>query len=366
MAYDQMTEQTTHAVTTDVLLSSRRLGALTRDQLQAALDGFGLGRLIAAEPVASGNWGQNCFLTSAEGEFVLRGAPFYEWQLLEEQHFARLLHERTRAPVPWPYFVEQSSELFGWPYAVMARLPGEQLGGLVNRGALAPGDRLYLARLMGDTLAEVQELVWPVAGKYDPSTGGIRATAAFNPSAESLKTYALTPGIDAPGYVREFLARARRIAPERTTTTDEEWVEGIITRAADALQEPFTPRCVLPDYQENNAAAAQDADGAWQLSGVFDLMGASFGDGEKAVCRQLRGYLGQDPTLAVSYARAYFQRRAPRPGVCERLALYLLADALTIWEWAHRAQRVWWEPSLTFREWSGGDDRLTQVLAQVL
>src|SRR5207249_4234797 len=111
----------------------------------AALDGFGLGRLIAAEPVASGNWGQNCFVISTEGEFVLRGAPHYAWQLLEEQFFARLLHAHTRAPVPWPYYVEQSSELFGWSYAVMARLPGEQLGGLVNRGALTPDHRLHLA-----------------------------------------------------------------------------------------------------------------------------------------------------------------------------------------------------------------------------
>lgn len=348
----------------DALVSSRRLGTLTGEQLQAALDRFGLGRLVAAEPVASGNWGQNCFVTSTSGEFVLRGAPFYEWQLLEEQRFARLLHERTRAPVPWPYLVDQATGLFGWPYALMGRLPGEQLAGLVAHRALDPGDRLRLAREMGGALAEVQELTWPIAGAYDPATGGVRPCAAFSPGLESLRSYGLPPDLDAPGHVREFLARSRRVAPAHTTAADEAWAEGIIARAADALRVPFTPRCVLPDHQETNVAAVPDGGGGWRLSGVFDLMGASFGDGEKALCRQLRGYLEQDPELAVAYAGAYFARRPPRPGVRERLALYLLADALTIWEWGQRARRV--EPALTLRTWLGGDERLARALDRAL
>jgi hypothetical protein len=356
-------------------VASRRLGALTRAQLQGALDRFGLGRLVGAEPVASGNWGQNCFVTSTAGAFVLRGAPFYPGQLPEEGFFARLLRERTGAPAPWPYLVAPDDGLFGWPYALMGRLPGEQLAGLVARGAVAPGDRLRLAGQLGAVLAEVQELTWPVAGTFDPASGGIRPCAAFNPGLESLAGYGLPPDLDAPAYVREFLARARRAAPERTTAADEAWAEAVIARAADALREPFTPRCVLPDHQETNVAAVRDAGGGWRLSGVFDLMGAAFGDGEKALCRQLRGYLAEDQALAVAYARAYFERRPPRPGVRQRLALYLLADALTIWEWAHRAGRtgrtgrtgrMGAAPALTLREWLGGDDRLAGALAQAL
>ena len=59
-------------------------------------------------------------------------------------------------------------------------------------------------------------------------------------------------------------------------------------------------------------AAVREPGSGWRLSGVFDLMGASFGDGEKALCRQLRGYLAEDPALAVAYARAFFARR-PAP-----------------------------------------------------
>lgn len=54
---------------------SQRLGMLSTQQLQTALDRFQLGRLIHAEPVPLGNFGQNVFLTSTQGAFVLRGNP---------------------------------------------------------------------------------------------------------------------------------------------------------------------------------------------------------------------------------------------------------------------------------------------------
>jgi hypothetical protein len=348
----------------DVLVATRGLGALTRAQLQAALDRFGLGTLVGAEAATGGNWGQNCFVTSAAGEFVLRGAPFYPWQLLEEQFFARLLHERTAAPTPWPYLVEQSPALFGWPYAVMGRLRGEQVTAAVRRGAIGRADRLSLARQLGAVLAETQDVTWPVAGPYHPTTGGIQASAAHNPGMEALESYALPKALDTAAYVREFLERVRRAAPARTTAADEAWVEEVLARGAAALREPFTPRCVLPDYQENNAAAARAPDGTWRVSGVFDLMGACFGDGEKALCRQLPGYLAVDPALAVAYVRAYFERRPPRAGVRERLAVYVLADALGLWEWALRTGRVR-DESLTLRD-SAGIDALDRVLPEAL
>ncbi len=46
---------------------SQRLGMLSTQQLQTALDRFQLGRLIHAEPVPLGNFGQNVFLTSCTG-----------------------------------------------------------------------------------------------------------------------------------------------------------------------------------------------------------------------------------------------------------------------------------------------------------
>lgn len=79
---------------------SRRLGRIAPRQRQAALDRFGLGALVSAEPVRFGNFGQVLFLTSAAGEYVLRGAPRYPWQFREERLLAERLHRDTRAPVP--------------------------------------------------------------------------------------------------------------------------------------------------------------------------------------------------------------------------------------------------------------------------
>ncbi|MBI2759933.1 MAG: hypothetical protein HYX51_00705, partial [Chloroflexi bacterium] len=43
---------------------SERLGVLTPEQLQAALDRFNLGRLLDARPATGGLFGQNVLLTS--------------------------------------------------------------------------------------------------------------------------------------------------------------------------------------------------------------------------------------------------------------------------------------------------------------
>jgi hypothetical protein len=52
--------------------------------------------------------------------------------------------------------------------------------------------------------------------------------------------------------------------------------------------------------------------------------------------------------------------------VDERLALYLLADALTIWEWGHRSGRMRGAPAPRLRAWLGGAERLARVLDQAL
>lgn len=59
---------------------SKHLGLLAHDQFQAALNRFGLGDFLYAEPIPFGLFGQNVFLTSTEGEFVLHGRPHFPWQ----------------------------------------------------------------------------------------------------------------------------------------------------------------------------------------------------------------------------------------------------------------------------------------------
>ncbi|MGH2608436.1 MAG: hypothetical protein ACRDHF_05045, partial [Tepidiformaceae bacterium] len=105
---------------------SKRLGVISDEQLQAALDRFGLGRLVQAEPAMGGLFGQNIMLTTSEGEFVFRGAPHwdpeghYDWQFQKERLFSQIVHESgTGPPVPWPYLIEESEEIFGWNWAIV-------------------------------------------------------------------------------------------------------------------------------------------------------------------------------------------------------------------------------------------------------
>ena len=50
---------------------SKHLGLLSHEQFQMALNRFGLGKFLHAEPIPFGLFGQNVFVTSTEGEFVL-------------------------------------------------------------------------------------------------------------------------------------------------------------------------------------------------------------------------------------------------------------------------------------------------------
>jgi len=58
---------------------SEKLGELSNEQLQKALDFFNLGKFIKTESISQGLFGQNVYITSDKGEFVLRGKPHYNW-----------------------------------------------------------------------------------------------------------------------------------------------------------------------------------------------------------------------------------------------------------------------------------------------
>ncbi len=57
------------------IVYSQRLGPIRDDQWCCALTRFDLGEFVRAEPITSGLFGQNVFLTSTRGQFVFRGCP---------------------------------------------------------------------------------------------------------------------------------------------------------------------------------------------------------------------------------------------------------------------------------------------------
>lgn len=318
---------------------SPRLGAISPGQFQAALDRFDLGRFVGAAPITAGNFGQNVYLTSTAGAYVLRGAPFDPQQFLKEQFYTDQLHAKTNAPVPWPYRLDPSTEIFGWPYVIMPRMPGIHPYDGEDRCRLTAADRRQIAWAMGETQAEMQRLTWPYAGSYDAAT---RAVRPFG-----------TPFADwIIARIHACVDEAASLS-DATTERDRRWVEDLIARHRRALAVPFEPCFVMQDYKEDNAVAER-VDGTWRVGGVFDYADAYFGDGEVDLARPVAMYFEDDPglELARAFVQAYAARRGLRPGYGERYEVYALLDRVLCWQFGHR-HGVWWEPTLSLEAWAG-------------
>jgi hygromycin-B 7''-O-kinase len=316
---------------------SERLGVLDDRQFQAALTRLGLGDFVRAEPISGGLFGQNVFVTSTAGAWVLRGVPHYDWQFPAERLSCELLHTQTRAPVPWPYLLDPNDDIFGWSYVIMPRMPGLHLSDPKVAGALTRTDRLGQAHAMAENLALMQELTWPFVGGFDLASGTIA------PYPVSWAEWVVTD-------VHQWLDVACKHS-DRTTDADIAWVDALLHAARHALAEPFRPTFVMHDYKEQNATFERAGDG-WRVSGIFDLMEAFFGDGEIDLSRQTAQYTHEDPELAWAFVRRYLELRPARPGFRERFVVYLLWDRLAIWEYFQRPeQEPYWKRDLTLRAW---------------
>ncbi len=342
---------------------SQRLGAITDAQFQAALDHFDLGRLIRAEAIPYGLFGQNVFLTSTAGEFVLRGDPHFDWQFPTEQFHAEFLHERAAMPTPIPYQIDHTTEIFGWSYAIMPRMPGLQLADPAVSASLSDSDRLAIARTVGATLAQFQQATNPIAGRYHSASGKIEPFDRTHEIAWPLPVdmFACFTGVPAApisaserakAVLRWHLHSARAANPPATPQADVDWVEGLIDAADRALNDDFEPCFVHQDYKLQNLVVSHEANG-WQVTGLFDLMEGYFGDGEVDLSRQYAAYLNQPEgkSLAREFLYGYLSQRAPRPGFEQRFIIYMLLDRMFVWDYFQSFDRAWRAKHGSFREW---------------
>ena len=326
---------------------SQRLGNITDEQFQKALDRFELGQLIKAESIPFGNFGQNVFLTTTIGEYVFRGKPHYAWQFKSEQFMADLLHKKTKTPVPYPYLVDEQTDIFGWGYVIMHRLNGKQLKDKSVKDQLTIEDKKDIARAFGENLAEMQTLTWDFSGQYDLQTGSIKA-------------------FDKP-FDQWIIDRIKELANlcstygDKTPKTDIEWIDKIIEDGVEAMRVVFTPTFVMHDYQESNMVVDK-IDGKWKVTGVFDLMENYFGDGESDLPRMFIAYAEEDMHLAYIFLNSYLSKHKVRPGFEKRFPIYVLIDRLIVWEWAQRTGKCWWNSKFTFRDWCGEFSQLDEKL----
>ena len=314
-----------------------RLGEISDAQFQQALDRLGLGELVSASAVPFGLFGQNIFLTTSQGEFVFRGAQLADWQFAKEVFFARLLAENTAAPVAWPQRLEISPEIFGWPYIIAPRLPGQPLADPELIAGLSMDDRLQIARAQGETLGALQALTWDAAGDFDLAAGGAAPFDGGHIGHLVGEVRTLVAAADASGS----------LSPE-----DHAWIEGVLGQAASVSD--AGPAVYLHNDFSLNNLLAERRDGAWTITGVVDLMTSTFGGAEADLCRQAANYLNVEPELAAALIGAW--RGAGGGGGSDakkRTPLYVVYERLLLWEYFTRPpQRADWTVGKTFSGWA--------------
>jgi aminoglycoside phosphotransferase (APT) family kinase protein len=336
---------------------SERLGAISDEQFHAVANRLGIGRYVRAAPTTSGLFGQNVFVTTTEGEFVLRGAPHWvkamhetqfhqedRWQFSKEKYFAEQLHVHTNAPVPWPMLHDQTSDILGWPYLVMPRMPGICFDERSIRKALAPETRRKVAVALAETLADAQRFTSPFPGDFgiesielEPYQGGATRRVAD----ETLAFVDSQPG--------------------SMTDDDRAWIDAAMKRALVIPDRPNT--FVHCDYKLNNLTV-EERGGNWRVSGLFDLHEAQFGDGARDLVRQACSYLDTDPDLASIFVDAYLANVTADARIEDLVPLYAIHDRLKFWQFFSRPEtRAEWTVGKTFRGWA---ERYVQGLLGVV
>lgn len=325
---------------------SERLGAIADAQFAAAAERLGLGAFVSAEPIVRGLFGQNVFLTTTAGEFVFRGVPHWVKRLDEaayrpddrlqfkaEGFFVNELHERTRAPVPWPYLHDQASDIFGWPYAVMPRMPGLCVSDREIRKTLAPADRRAVAAAAGETLAELHRLTWPFAGGFDVDTIELAPDPGGSVARTIAEIESAAAGSEAKGVM---------------TPADTAWIEAVV---GSAPRSTGRPSCfVHGDYKLDNLTLVEEA-GGWRVGGVFDFHTARFGDGAFDLIRMACSYLDTEPALARIFVDAYRTAAGDKVDLAPLTPLYVVRERIMFWQF-FADKRPDWSKGKTFRAWA--------------
>lgn len=325
-----------HTAQPAVQVYSERLGAIAPHQFQAALTRFGLGTFVGATPVSRGLFGQNVFVESSLGAYVLRGVPHYPWQFPKERFGATLLHQRSQVLVAFPYLLDTATDIFGWPYLLMPRLHGRSPAD----PDLTDAEQIEIAQALGQNLAQMHQVTWPVAGAYDLTADAIQ------PFRDGFAQWICAD-------IQGWLGRAR--ANGAVTANDTLWIERVIGAAQSALASPFQPCFVMNDYNPGNVLVER-RQGRWHVSGLFDLMEYYVGDGEADLMRLIAIYLAQGRQRGVPRARAfattYLSQQTARRGFAERYALFMLRDRLITWAYGTRPGNSWFAQGQSFRDYA--------------
>jgi len=249
---------------------------------------------------------------------------------------AESLHEKTKVPVPFPYLLETNIEIFGWEFILMPRMKGKNLSDSLSEEWLSDVDRIEIAKAQGTTLKEAQKLTFGYCGKFDLPTNSIKA---YSPDWFT-------------EFSRQILERLEKSTQynDKTPQTDIEWVKELIEQARASIED-FTPCFYMQDYKPGNMVV-DIIDGKWQVTGLFDLMEASFGHPESDISRMFSVYVEKGrEDLAYAFISSYLNGEINLEKFVNRFPLFMFHDRSIIWEWVQRTDRAWWDKNWTFKKW---------------
>ncbi len=312
---------------------SERLGFIDDSQIQEALNKFRLGTLEKALPIREGLFGQNFFVTTNEGEFVFRGCPHYEWQFSSEKFFADNLYKKTSTPVPYPYILDMSEEIFGWSYVIMPKMPGVSLTIKEFVTAYSLNDQRNILNALVECLVKMQTFTWEFPGKYDLRTNTIK------PFENGYLEFLLD-------HIESRFEKAK-VSGSPNIKEDQEWAKSLV---AERLQNLTLTKgvCVMQDFKLENLALKETAND-WVVSGLFDLMELYIGYGESDLARTYCMLLDYSKLELGNYFVEEYARRSNLEilGVKNRLPAFLIVDRILNWEWNQRTA----EKKVGFRNW---------------
>ncbi|WP_342428393.1 aminoglycoside phosphotransferase family protein [Paenibacillus sp. FSL L8-0158] len=324
-------------MTTTIYFSSNRLGEVTIDQVQRMLNRFDLGRLLSYEKTAEGVLGQTLYVSSTAGQFVLKGNPLFPGQWVEEKFMVEQIQARTRIPVPTPYLVDHTEDIFGWSYAVMPRLYGHHIHTPELQAKLTSLDKQQMVEMLATVLLELHRWKVKNSGELDTTTLAIR------PFEVSYRVWLY-------GRIRYWLEDAKKYS--NISVQDMEWVEEILEGSRQAFDQLEAVTFVMGDFKPQNFLV-QNGNKGWGVSGLFDFTTAYFGDGVADLPKITTMYLENDEEeLAKGFLTAYAQGMEAKEGFTERFRVHMLHQQVLNWGCAKAMKQVTWDEKLSFADWA--------------
>ncbi|KKO52669.1 phosphotransferase [Paenibacillus sp. DMB20] len=324
------------------------MGDITNEQLQLMLDRFNLGKLISSEKTSKGVGKQTLSVTSSSGEYVLKGNPLFEGQFVEEKFYEDHLQTRTRLPVPFPYLVDESKDIFGWSYSIMPRLPGRHMNDREIQEKLSREDRKRIAERLAECLCDLHSWKTEDYGEFDPANQKIR------PFEGSYQRWLY-------GRIRYWLEDAQKYSA--ITPKDVKWVEHTLAVSEYAFKNLSSPAFVMGDFKADNILVQHRPDG-WRLSGIFDFTTGYFGDGAADLPKMVSMYLDRgEEEVAKQFISVYFKCSETKEGFLERFKVHMLHQKVLDWGCAKAIGDVTWDHDLSFSRWA---ERYTESAAFLL